>query len=151
LLQACTAIAYAHDQGVLHQDIKPSNLLVGEDGRPMLLDFGLTEMLFQDARPGRARFAASSGYTAPEALRETTSTPAGDIYATGVVLYRLLCAGWPVSSHGNATPVPIGMEKPEPPRPPSVLALQVTPHAARIRGAKGPAALSRQLAGDLDC
>ncbi len=151
LLQACTAIAYAHDQGVLHQDIKPSNLLVGEDGRPMLLDFGLTEMLSQEARPGRARFAASSGYTAPEALSETTPSPAGDIYATGVVLYRLLCAGWPAPPRGYGVPAPVGLEAPAPPRAPSAVALQATEHAARVRGAASPAALSRQLSGDLDC
>lgn len=66
LIRACDALAYAHGRMVLHQDIKPSNLLIAEDGQLQLLDFGLAASL--SAGEHMPRIAISEGYTAPEAV-----------------------------------------------------------------------------------
>ena len=152
LSRACEAVAYAHAKGVLHEDIKPSNLLVSDEGEPMLLDFGLAQIVSQDGGNGKPRLAFSEGYAAPETLMRQAPSPASDIYALGVVLYRLLCADWPVPPstnpdlHSSGSP-----ERPvHPPRAPATLAAMAPPHVARQRALSNPRALARQIAGDLD-
>lgn len=151
LLQACAAVTYAHSRGVLHQDIKPSNLLVTAEGRPMLLDFGLAQLLQPDeSAPNRPRIAVSDGYSAPEILHETQPGVATDVYAMGVVLYRLLCADWPVPVLSpSILPARKGLPTIDP-RPPSTLSLRAPMHVARERGVANVAALARELHGDLD-
>ena len=68
LLQACQALRYAHDRRVLHQDIKPGNLLVSTDGRVHLVDFGLSAVTGSLHGAVAPRVAVSNGYTAPEVL-----------------------------------------------------------------------------------
>jgi serine/threonine-protein kinase len=65
LLQVCDALHYAHSRGVLHQDIKPGNVLVAQEGRVYLVDFGLSAVIDGAASP---RIAVSNGYAAPEIL-----------------------------------------------------------------------------------
>jgi len=100
------ALDHAHDRGVLHLDIKPSNVLVTSDGMPMLLDFNLArEPVLGD---GTAAASASLGgtidYMAPEHLRalaEGTSKgldARGDIYGLGVVLFEAITGQRPFST-----------------------------------------------------
>ena len=93
LVQLCDAIGYAHAKSVVHQDIKPSNLLVTEDGQLQVLDFGLSSIHTDDAHP--PRIAISYGYAAPEAIAGDRPTAAADIYAVGIVMYQLLASAWP--------------------------------------------------------
>ena len=96
LLQACDALHYAHSQGVLHQDIKPANLLVNADGQVQLLDFGLTASLAADTLA--PRIAISQGYAPPEATRGDRPTVASDLWSLGMVMYRLLCERLPTTA-----------------------------------------------------
>lgn len=143
LLQACEAVAYAHRLGVLHQDIKPSNLLVDAEGRPRLLDFGLARTLQTERRP----IAISHGYTAPEALREARPARTLDIYALGVVLYRLLCGAGPAPLHALGTP---SLPTPAAPRTPSALAASADAAVAQARGLRHPRALAAAIGNDMD-
>jgi serine/threonine-protein kinase len=93
LVQLCDAIGYAHAKSVVHQDIKPSNLLVTEDGQLQVLDFGLSSIHTDSAQP--PRIAISYGYAAPEAIAGASPSAAGDVYAIGIVMYQLLAGGWP--------------------------------------------------------
>jgi tetratricopeptide (TPR) repeat protein len=143
LLEACDAVAYAHHRGVLHQDIKPSNLLVTQDGRIQLLDFGLSTTLHSAANEYRG-LAVTDQYTAPEILLGAPPNFTTDIYALGVLLYRLLCGQFP------QTQVAIPARHRSPPENPSWFARHSLQEIALQRGARSPEALGRKLSGDMD-
>lgn len=146
IIQACAAVAYAHGSGVLHLDIKPSNLLVNEQGAVKLLDFGLAAITTADGLPPRARIALSSAYAAPEAHRSSQPQTTEDVYSLGVVLYELLCGQTPLSLPRRL----IGGNQGEAPNAPSALARDLPPQAAAVRGSATASALAHSLLGDLD-
>jgi eukaryotic-like serine/threonine-protein kinase len=81
--QVCEALAYAHDQDVVHQDVSPRNILIRQpDFTAKLADFG---------------FAGTPGYVAPEILRGADPSPQSDLYSLGVVAYRLLAGPEPTA------------------------------------------------------
>ena len=91
VLEVCDAVRYAHQSLVVHQDIKPANLLVDPRGRPKLLDFGLAHWLSR-SRAGTTNaqpFGWSPGYASPEQMRGDEATTAVDVYALGALLVRL--------------------------------------------------------------
>ncbi len=151
LTKACDAIAYAHAHGVLHQDIKPSNLLVTDDGKVKLLDFGLSALRGPQGEAGFVRIGVSSAYAAPEVFGGAPPSVAIDVYALGVVLYRMLCDGWPRKSRSLAAMPP---DADDMPRSPSRLAQDAPRDAsaaiARARGMCDAQALARALRPDLD-
>jgi len=86
----CDAVAYAHRQLILHCDIKPSNVLVGLDGRAMLLDFGVAQLQGKDGQAGSDTLAATPRYASPEQLAGQPASSASDIYSLGRLLQELL-------------------------------------------------------------
>ncbi|MFZ2752940.1 MAG: serine/threonine-protein kinase [Lysobacteraceae bacterium] len=144
LIDACDAVRHAHEHGILHQDIKPSNLLVTQDGQVKLLDFGLSSLLSSAAEASRARIGVSCGYAAPEVFRGAPPSIAIDVYALGVVLYRLICG------EGPMRPSSLPGSEHAAPESPSTLASRSDPRVARSRGARDAHALARMLRGDLD-
>jgi tRNA A-37 threonylcarbamoyl transferase component Bud32 len=107
LTHICAALGYAHRQGIAHLDLKPENLLLHEDGRLVLADFGLAHLLKQ----GRLEAGTSASwgtpyYMAPEQIRGTPG-PSSDLYALGVILYQLLTMQRPFT---GATPEGVMMK-----------------------------------------
>ncbi len=143
--QVCDAVAYAHSRITLHSDIKPANVLVGEDGRPMLLDFGLSSLSLGEGAAAPAKVALTWGYAAPEVLAGGDYSVASDVYALGAVLYLLLCGRWPPAQAAMHA----GLSLPTPELP-SRLALAAGDEAAAMHGCASAQAWSRALAGDLD-
>lgn len=93
----CLAVQDAHQQGVIHCDLKPSNILVMPDGTPCVLDFGLAKEMLGDAGSERAALEGTIQYMSPEQA-ECTGKPIdtrADVYALGVVTYRLLTGQFP--------------------------------------------------------
>jgi non-specific serine/threonine protein kinase/serine/threonine-protein kinase len=96
-LQLCAAVQYAHQNLVIHRDIKPVNVLVGPDGVPKLLDFGIAKLVNADLA-GQAHAPATMpglqlmtpDYASPEQVRGEPVTTATDVYSLGVLLYELL-------------------------------------------------------------
>ncbi|MFY1636140.1 serine/threonine-protein kinase [Solwaraspora sp. WMMB335] len=112
--QVAGALAYLHDNEIAHADVKPANLLVPALGGPVqLIDFGAARLVGVDM-PGRPTLATPE-YTAPEVATGEPPTPASDIYASGIVLFELLCGRSPfrggsadevLARHGRCVAVP---------------------------------------------
>jgi serine/threonine-protein kinase len=96
-LVACSGLNGAHHRGVLHRDMKPENILFGEDGVLKVTDFGIARVLGEDdtlaTREGE--ILGTPAYMAPEQASGSDLGPATDIYATGVMLYELLSGHLP--------------------------------------------------------
>ncbi|MDO9096410.1 MAG: serine/threonine-protein kinase [Rubrivivax sp.] len=95
VLQVCAAVAYAHSRLVIHRDLKPGNILVGDDGQVRLLDFGIAKLLDGD-RASETALTLAAGrvltldYASPEQVRGEPLSTASDVYSLGVVAYELL-------------------------------------------------------------
>jgi predicted Ser/Thr protein kinase len=90
--QVAEAIAAAHDRGIVHRDLKPHNILLDEDGRPKVTDFGLAKRLEGGAElTGTGQVLGTPSYMPPEQASGAKNVgPAADVYALGAVLYSLL-------------------------------------------------------------
>lgn len=92
----CAAVQHAHQNLIVHRDIKPGNILVTPDGTPKLLDFGVAKLLNPDWSNEATEQTASAlrlmtpEYASPEQVRGLPITTATDVYSLGVVLYELL-------------------------------------------------------------
>lgn len=131
----CRVVAHAHRQLVVHQDIKPGNILVQAEGTPCLLDFGIGRILHgeaADATQTVQRFA-SPAYAAPEQIAGGAISTATDVYALGAILFELLTGQRYSAVHRGADATT---------RPSHAAASHVAPASVAL-----PAA---QLVGDLD-
>jgi serine/threonine protein kinase len=95
----CSAVQYAHQRLVIHRDIKAANILVTPDGVPKLLDFGIAKLLVPGLAAGEQTTTVHRVMTpesaSPEQLKGEAITVSADVYALGVLLYRLLTARSP--------------------------------------------------------
>ncbi len=102
--QLASALAYAHEQGIIHRDIKPVNVLMDRSGRPILSDFGIAKVLAstQDnlTRPGAG--VGTPEYMSPEQCQGGAIDGRADIYALGVVLFEAMTGRTPF--RGNNYP-----------------------------------------------
>lgn len=94
-VQCASGLAGAHEHRVLHCDLKPENIMLTPSGQAKLLDFGIARHFVRPTDPttsvsGLARVGGTSGYTAPEVLRERPVDERADIFSLGVVFYEML-------------------------------------------------------------
>ncbi len=93
IAQLVRVVGFTHMHGVVHQDLKPGHVLVMPGDRCKIIDFGLAARLdgeIQRAFPGAANLVGTPGYLAPELLSGEAATPSVDIYAIGLMAYRML-------------------------------------------------------------
>ena len=129
--KVCDAVSYAHQNLVVHRDLKPTNILVTPDGNPKLLDFGIAKVLGGEDGEAAAPLTQEMSlltpeYASPEQIRGGAVATATDVYSLGVVLYELLAG-----------------------RRPSRKTPQLKASAAALRMEKGRR-WSKRLEGDLD-
>jgi len=93
LIPVSRALAYAHQQGLVHRDVKPSNILITQSGDPMLTDFGIAKIIDEEATMDLTGTSATVGtpeYMAPEQVVSKSVDHRADIYALGVVFYEMV-------------------------------------------------------------
>lgn len=130
LEQIASALDYAHTRGVIHRDVKPSNILLAEDGQAILTDFGLTMHATNETTLGTA--FGTPRYISPEqATASNKAVPQSDVYSLGVVLYEILTGAPPFTGD---TPMEIALNHITTPPPPP-----------RSRDSSIPEAVERQV------
>jgi len=96
------ALDYAHAQGVTHRDIKPGNILITQDGRPKIADFGIAKLnLAQLTIPGK--LLGTPAYMAPEQLSGTAADGRSDLFSLGVILYAMVTGHSPFQGDSATT------------------------------------------------
>lgn len=94
------ALGAAHAAGIVHRDVKPENVLVGDDGRVKVADFGLARALSDASTATRGLLLGTVNYISPEQALGEGATPRSDVYSAGVMLYEMLTG---VAPHTGAT------------------------------------------------
>lgn len=124
IIDVCHGLAHAHDNGILHRDIKPGNILLDANGNPKIGDFGLARALEKEIEEGEQIFG-TPGYTAPEVIEPPFSFDhRADIFSVGVMLQELLTGKTPEA--GAAASVQVGN-----PRLAAIIRQAVDPDPAR--------------------
>ena len=118
--QICEGIQHAHENGVIHRDLKPGNIVVDESERPHILDFGLSKSLNWEVQDSIAKEGCPIGtpaYMSPEQVQGKTDSidHRTDIYALGVILFQLLTGYLPFT--GNSPEIFNAVLKKKPPDP----------------------------------
>jgi serine/threonine protein kinase/Flp pilus assembly protein TadD len=111
------ALQHAHERGVLHRDVKPSNVLIASDGQPLLLDFNLAQDLNNEQ--ARATLGGTVAYMAPEHLRALAARDPilgrlvdrrADVYSLGMVLFEMVAGESPFDQSASYAPLPALIE-----------------------------------------
>ena len=129
-IKVCGAITYAHQQGVIHRDLKFANILVDKRGEPHILDFGLAKAVGLSEQAGDNALATMTGQWAGSLSTMSPEQSAGkpdlidvrtDVYSLGVILYHMLTGQYPYDVHGSTLEVLGNIQKVEPVRPRQVI------------------------------
>ena len=109
-------LAHAHEHGVVHRDLKPGNILFDSEARSKIADFGIARVQGADTLTDAGTVLGTAAYISPEQVRGEPATSATDVYAFGVVVYRLLAGRLPFEAptstelarmHRDAEPPPL--------------------------------------------
>jgi tRNA A-37 threonylcarbamoyl transferase component Bud32 len=125
-VEVCAALSAAHAQGLVHRDVKPANVLVGDDGRVKVADFGIVKAATTATLTGTGTVLGTTAYLSPEQAQGGPVDARADLYSLGCLLYELLCGSPPFGSGVDSSPVAVATRHvSEPPEPPSVRNPQV--------------------------
>ncbi|MDF2709155.1 MAG: hypothetical protein K0R62_4807 [Nonomuraea muscovyensis] len=154
IAQAAAALQAVHEQGIVHRDVKPGNLMVQRDGTLVLTDFGIARSDLANRLTDAGMVLGTAAYCAPEQAEGAPVTPAVDIYALGVVAYECLVGQRPFDGdsavtialkHIREAPPPLPADIPPPVGALVEQALSKDP-ARRFPSAKAMSETARRLA-----
>src|SRR5580700_7341380 len=100
--QLLSALTVAHAAGVMHRDVKPSNVLLGPDDRAVLTDFGIATFQDDPKLTQTGMVMGSPGFTAPERIRGEDASPASDLWSLGATLFAAVEGHGPFEKRGGA-------------------------------------------------
>jgi serine/threonine-protein kinase len=92
----CTGLSVAHEEGIVHRDMKPANVLISDEGRIKVADFGLARAA--TAHTNATNFLGTAAYISPELAKGEPADERSDIYAVGIIAYELLTGRQPFTS-----------------------------------------------------
>jgi len=96
-IDLCEALAYAHDSGILHRDLKPDNVMVRADGRVKLMDFGIARFLDESQVTMTGALVGSPAFMSPEQAKEEDLDQRSDLFSLGTLLFYLVTGSFPFS------------------------------------------------------
>jgi tRNA A-37 threonylcarbamoyl transferase component Bud32 len=114
--QVAGALDVAHAAGLVHRDIKPANIMLSEDGRVKVGDFGIAKAAESADLTQEGSFVGTAKYLAPEQVEGTAVDGRTDLYSLGVVLYEMLCGRVPFEADGSSATAIARLHQ-DPPRP----------------------------------
>ena len=126
--EVAEGLDYAHCQGVVHRDVKPSNIIISEDGHAKIADFGIAQLDIADI--GGSRRWGTPAYMSPEQLRGKTVDGRSDLFSLGVILYRMLTGHRPFQGNSALT-VALKVQNQEP-VPATAFNTELSPELDRV-------------------
>lgn len=117
MLQLCSALSYAHANGVIHRDIKPENAQVLPGGHIKLTDFGIARLMEEPSITQDGQVFGTPSYMSPEQVSGKSLDPRSDIFSLGVVLYEMVAGQKPFTGDSVVT-ITYNIMHMEPPAPP---------------------------------
>ena len=128
--QVCDGLEEAHKQGVVHRDLKPQNIMVDQDGKARIMDFGIARSLSGKSMTGAGVMIGTPEYMSPEQVEGKDVDQRSDIYSLGIILYEMVAGRLPFIGD---TPISIAhKQKYESPEDPKKLNTQVSDDLARV-------------------
>src|SRR5262245_1471604 len=155
--EVAAGLAHAHDRGLIHRDLKPTNIVFDDEGRAKIADFGIARVAGKDTLTEAGTLMGTAAYMSPEQAQGGPVTPASDVYSFGVLLYRTLTGRLPFESASavdllrrqlTEEPMPVRAVRPD---SPASLAWVAESSLAKNPGRRPPdgRALADLLSGDM--
>lgn len=98
VIQVCRALSAAHAEGVVHRDLKPQNIMVENNGRVVVMDFGIAHSMEQAGVTSTGAVIGTPAYVSPEQAKGEKIDPRSDLYTVGIVFYEMLTGAAPFES-----------------------------------------------------